>query len=229
MSKEKKKSHDDDCLDFKKLERELESAVEADKKYWRENDAKFRAVHQKVESYEEFRDIVMASHIKPLDKGDNFQNITFDVKWNSVANDKGKSDSSAADGVKKESFKIPKDNQEFVRDWRRYYKTTAEQYNYLKSIGGTTLAKIFRTDISLFGDILKALDSEFMDSDCDVVLDIVENLTKTNRFTLSVQFLNSAEKEARNSLFAKLKNSKGSENSEVNDNIDRLVKIYEIK
>ena len=50
-----KKSHDDDRLDFGKLERELDSAVEADKRYWRENDAKFRAVNQKVGSYEEFR------------------------------------------------------------------------------------------------------------------------------------------------------------------------------
>lgn len=42
-------------IDIKRLERELVSAVEADKKYWRENDAKFRAIHQKVATYEEFR------------------------------------------------------------------------------------------------------------------------------------------------------------------------------
>ena len=49
-------SHDDDAaIDFKKLEKELNNAVEADARYWRENDAKFRAVHQKVASYDEFR------------------------------------------------------------------------------------------------------------------------------------------------------------------------------
>ena len=49
-------SHDDDKeIDFKKLERELHKAVEADARYWRENDAKFRAVNQRVGSYEEFR------------------------------------------------------------------------------------------------------------------------------------------------------------------------------
>lgn len=42
-------------INFSALERELESAVEADKKYRRENDAKFRALHQKVATYEEFR------------------------------------------------------------------------------------------------------------------------------------------------------------------------------
>ena len=42
-------------IDLGRLERELVSAVEADRKYSRENDAKFRAVNQKVATYEEFR------------------------------------------------------------------------------------------------------------------------------------------------------------------------------
>ena len=42
-------------INFLALEKELECAVEADKKYRRENDAKFRALHQKVATYEEFR------------------------------------------------------------------------------------------------------------------------------------------------------------------------------
>lgn len=42
-------------IDFHALEKELQEAVAADEKYQRENDAKFRAVRQKVASYEEFR------------------------------------------------------------------------------------------------------------------------------------------------------------------------------
>lgn len=42
-------------IDIGKLERELVTALEADKKYSRENDAKFRAVQQRVQTYEEFR------------------------------------------------------------------------------------------------------------------------------------------------------------------------------
>lgn len=53
---EKKASYDDDkAIDFKKLEKELTNAVEDEARYWRENDAKFRAVHQKVATYDEFR------------------------------------------------------------------------------------------------------------------------------------------------------------------------------
>lgn len=42
-------------VDVDKLERELVSALEADRRYTRENDAKFRAINQRVQSYEEFR------------------------------------------------------------------------------------------------------------------------------------------------------------------------------
>ena len=52
---DKPKSRDEESLNFEKIERELDSAVTADQRYWRENDAKFRAVHQKVATYEEFR------------------------------------------------------------------------------------------------------------------------------------------------------------------------------
>jgi len=42
-------------IDFNKLEAELKAAEEMDHRYQRENDAKFRAVHQKVATYDEFR------------------------------------------------------------------------------------------------------------------------------------------------------------------------------
>lgn len=45
----------DGALDPVALERELRAAVEADERQERENDAKLRAVRQRVPSYEEFR------------------------------------------------------------------------------------------------------------------------------------------------------------------------------
>lgn len=65
-----KSMNKDGTIDFNKLEKQLLVAVEEDAKYQRENDAKFRAVAQRVASYEEFKDIVAASHLKPLDKKD---------------------------------------------------------------------------------------------------------------------------------------------------------------
>ena len=46
---------DRDHIDFNALEEQLHAAVDADARYWRENDAKFRAINQKVGSYEEFK------------------------------------------------------------------------------------------------------------------------------------------------------------------------------
>lgn len=42
-------------INFEILEKELGDAMAADEKYERENKAKFRAVEQKVATYDEFR------------------------------------------------------------------------------------------------------------------------------------------------------------------------------
>ena len=44
-------------MDFSKLEKELSGLMQKDDKYWRENDAKFRAAKQ-MATYEEFENIV---------------------------------------------------------------------------------------------------------------------------------------------------------------------------
>ena len=47
-------------MDFTKLEKELSGLMQKDDKYWRENDAKFRAAKQ-MATYEEFENIVKVS------------------------------------------------------------------------------------------------------------------------------------------------------------------------
>ena len=49
----------EDKIDFGKLEKELFTAVEADASYWRENDAKLRAMNQRVESYDQFKLVIV--------------------------------------------------------------------------------------------------------------------------------------------------------------------------
>uniref|UniRef100_A0A3B3CNT4 Dynein attachment factor N-terminal domain-containing protein n=1 Tax=Oryzias melastigma TaxID=30732 RepID=A0A3B3CNT4_ORYME len=58
-----------DVIDFLALERELKAAVESEHRYDRENEAKLRAVNQGV-SYQQFRNLVLSSHLKPLEKKD---------------------------------------------------------------------------------------------------------------------------------------------------------------
>ncbi|ESP05187.1 hypothetical protein LOTGIDRAFT_180956 [Lottia gigantea] len=198
--------YDDDNLDFSKIGKELNSAVEADEKYNRENDAKFRAVHQKVASYDEFRDIVLASHIKPLEKGDRISECKMNQPWNSVAlNTDKRETSTTTNSTIEEGKRLPKSGLEFAQQWRRFYKTEDEQYPYLMDIGSEHLAKIFHTEISfgLLGEILKAL-CLFKKEDATKVIGILETLSKVNRFSLSMQFLSSVERDTCVKLFKNL-------------------------
>lgn len=46
---------DKEDIDFTELEKELEAAIDQDSRYWLQNDAKIRAVNQRVATYDEFR------------------------------------------------------------------------------------------------------------------------------------------------------------------------------
>jgi hypothetical protein len=119
---------------------------------------------------------------------------------------------------------LPKDSQEFTRDWRRYHKSTAEQYKFLLEMGGDHLGQIFKTDINLLGDFLVALDSEYQDQDSETVTAILESLSSAQRFTLSVQFLSGKEKKSCESLICKLGTS--SDDSAWKDRIEKLKSSY---
>ncbi|XP_061568356.1 coiled-coil domain-containing protein 103 [Cololabis saira] len=72
-----------DVIDFAALEAELQTAVQNQQKYERENETKLRAVRQGV-SYEEFRNLVLASNLKPLDRKDKHGGSR-KQPWNPVA------------------------------------------------------------------------------------------------------------------------------------------------
>ncbi|CAB1425258.1 unnamed protein product [Pleuronectes platessa] len=73
-----------DVIDFPALELELQAAVESERRYQRENEAKLRAVSQRVASYQEFRDLVLTCHLKPLEKKDK-EGAPRKQPWNPVA------------------------------------------------------------------------------------------------------------------------------------------------
>ncbi|XP_035037336.1 coiled-coil domain-containing protein 103 isoform X1 [Hippoglossus stenolepis] len=73
-----------DVIDFSALELELQAAVESERRYQRENEAKLRAVSQRVASYQEFRDLVLTCHLKPLEKKDK-EGAPRKQPWNPVA------------------------------------------------------------------------------------------------------------------------------------------------
>ena len=128
-------------VNLRGLEKELAIALEADRRYARENDAKFRAIHQKVGSYEEFRyfniiqfprappifwcrDIVKASHLQPLDRADIIGGSRHQP-WNPIISDGSQSKEGVANLC---GSGPPTSGQEFIRQWRQLQRRSHDQY-----------------------------------------------------------------------------------------------------
>ncbi|EMP41427.1 hypothetical protein UY3_01346 [Chelonia mydas] len=211
------------AIDFCALERELQAAIAADEKYQRENDAKFRAVHQKVASYEEFRDIVLASHLKPLEKKDKMGKKK-NLLWNSYAtqaNDKQDREMELAQVRRKTPLVfvytrkliqikgwdgLPETSADFYRYWRRCLKSGQERYQFLFQLGGKDLGRIFQADVGfgLLGEFLVVLAEHACREDREAVLQILQSLSGTKRFGLNVALLSQVEKDSCRDLFGKL-------------------------
>nr|XP_033773826.1 coiled-coil domain-containing protein 103 [Geotrypetes seraphini]XP_033773827.1 coiled-coil domain-containing protein 103 [Geotrypetes seraphini]XP_033773828.1 coiled-coil domain-containing protein 103 [Geotrypetes seraphini]XP_033773829.1 coiled-coil domain-containing protein 103 [Geotrypetes seraphini]XP_033773830.1 coiled-coil domain-containing protein 103 [Geotrypetes seraphini] len=196
-----------DTFNFSALEKELQAALAADEKYQRENDAKFRAIHQKVASYEEFRDIVLASHLKPLKNKDKLGGKR-NQPWNScVTPDSYQQDAGLE--IAQGSSQKPETSAEFNRDWRRYLRNGTEKYEFLLHFGGENLHRIFQVDIGfgLLGEFILVLAENFQSKDYDTVFQILQNFSQTYRFSLNLDLLSKAEKESCRDLFKKLQST----------------------
>ncbi|XP_074080443.1 dynein axonemal assembly factor 19 [Macrotis lagotis] len=197
-----------DTIDFRALEKELQAALAADEKYQRENAAKFRAVEQKVASYEEFRDIVLASHLKPLERKDKM-GIKKMVPWNCH----GKSATALPGITQEESTDVsqkgdcqPETSSDFYRAWRHHLRNGPERYQTLLKLGAPTLGHLFRVDVGfgLLGELLITLEENFKTADCTAVLGILHSLSRTGRFGLNLSLLSNAERTSCQKLFQKL-------------------------
>ena len=192
-----------------RLESELNTVLEQDTRYWTENDAKFRAVAQNV-SYEQFEEIVKASHLKPLEKKDKSQlSNPKNTIWNSVSNETRQKISNAEVKTTDESVKIidePKNVGEFFTCWQS--KEPSERISLIKDIGQSKLKEIFATEVpsELLVDIVKTFH-HFKASEIIVVVQTLELFSETKRFSLTVEFLSKTEKQVVAELMEKLNTS----------------------
>ncbi|KAM8795394.1 dynein axonemal assembly factor 19 [Eudromia elegans] len=193
------------AVDWVALERELRAAVAADETYERENSAKLRAVRQRLASYEEFRDIVLASHLKPLERKDK-RAKKGSVLWNPCVSHAKGADTSSVE-VAQELHQLPGTSAEFYRDWRRCLKNGKEKYQFLLKLEGKALGRIFQADLGfgLLGDFLTVLAENVCREDRAAVVQILQSLSSTKRFGLNVELLSEAEKESGRDLFRKLR------------------------
>ncbi|KAL4657843.1 Ig-like V-type domain-containing protein FAM187A [Arapaima gigas] len=163
-----------EVIDFSSVERELKAAIESDEKYRRENEAKFRALRQNVGSYEEFRDIVLASHLKPLERKD-VAGARWKQPWNPICS-----------ASRRRDHLYPKETE------------TGERGENLQQIFSIEVG------LGVLGDFLVILAECLRPGDEPEVLAVLEGLSKTSRFSLNVSFLDGAEKEACVKLFHRL-------------------------
>ncbi|XP_055476242.1 coiled-coil domain-containing protein 103 [Psammomys obesus] len=194
-----------DVINFKALEKELQAALAADEKYKRENDAKLRAVEQRVPSYEDFRGIVLASHLKPLEQKDKMGGKRI-APWNCHTTQERTFQDVATEIPQEKSPFQPTTSSEFYRDWRRHLRSGPERYQALLQLGGPRLGHLFQTDVGfgLLGELLVALAEHVRLDDREAVLGILHSLANTGRFTLNLSLLSHAERESCQHLFQKL-------------------------
>ncbi|XP_059412998.1 coiled-coil domain-containing protein 103 [Carassius carassius] len=197
-------------INFSSLEKELQAALEADRRYQRENEAKFRALNQNVASYEEFRDIVLASHLKALDRKD-ISGAPRKQPWNPIAFGT-KHESALSEEVQPKLSEIqPRSASEFIREWRRFAGSSLEKYSLLVSLGGKALQEIFRTEVGLglIGEFLLILSQCLNSGDEEIVIGVLDGLSSTGRFGLNLSLLSQAEQKACEELFHKLQVTAG--------------------
>lgn len=199
----------DDEINFSKLESGAHAAQERESLYWLQNDAKFRAVKQKG-TYDDFKDIVAAAHLKPLDKGDKLQfedRIT--VAWNPTISGKGTPASKSAGAMKSNPTDQPATTSiQFTRSWRMI-KGSKERCQFLcKTCQTEDLQALFRTEIpfGLLGDFIDCVHANLDTVDHQLIFDMLNKLIHTGRFSLSLTFLGSAEKDRLRSILDTLTN-----------------------
>ncbi|XP_075225825.1 dynein axonemal assembly factor 19 isoform X2 [Lycorma delicatula] len=179
-------------INFSDLHEELKKAIENDKRYWLENDAKFRAVNQHVSSYEEFRNIVKASHLKPIEHKNLLGNCKGCI-WNTVSSHKTENFSAGEKQKVMDQQELKNnfvsDNSEcnsvatdgFIKKFRSC-TTVEERFQLLQSICSSDSQVLFKTEIpvGLLGEIIEVL-SIFPPSTQNMVIvcRILEQLTQT--------------------------------------------------
>jgi len=213
--------------ELESLANDLSKVIKSDEVYWRQNDAKFRALAQNA-TYDQFEEIVKASHLKPLEKKDKSPgNKSKSSIWNSISLSSRKSTnceptpcsstqysqpiSESTLGSSAESSKpgrIPstaRNIDEFLAVWRSL--EIDERITFLSDLGKENIRRILSSEIppELVGDMLHTfLAFRQQPNDIAIVVQTLSAVTSSKRFSLSVQFMSSFDRSTGSQLIEKL-------------------------
>mmetsp|Transcript_25266 Transcript_25266/g.66007 ORF Transcript_25266/g.66007 Transcript_25266/m.66007 type:complete len:262 (-) Transcript_25266:2526-3311(-) len=198
---------EDGTPDFGTLQTVVKGQLEADAKYDRENDAKFRAVKQRVATYEEFENIVLGAHLQPMEEdltALDLKKTTKSTTGRSRDRERQRMKEAAAaaaaqgGGDKADPVtKPPKDAQAFTRKWRALKANRPAQCQYLLLTGAARLGHFFAAGAdAVLGEALLAVDAGYSAPDAAALLGVLGALSGTARFALAVEFLSADERKA---------------------------------
>ncbi|KAM3173657.1 hypothetical protein ACTXT7_012106 [Hymenolepis weldensis] len=187
-------------LDVDRLESELKQSVRHEERRWRENDAKLRAVEQKVGTYDEFRGIVDACELRPLTCKEIQEATNRYAGW--------------APNSSTIAYSIPEINQEFpcfkeisikrfnridefMRCWSGLEKNQSniDLFNLLKEQSNELLQEIFAssTGLSILSRVLNCLQVA-ISRDSSSVVRILQTISSSKNFDLTAMLMSDEEK-----------------------------------
>ena len=193
-------------LDLRKLAANFADEKSKDELYWQRNDAKFRAVHQRCANYDEFRQIVQAAHLRPLDRNETLNLEARSVAWNQAAT---KNQPSSVGSVSSEpsvpvvtSLIKPKNHTEFLQQWRRI--DDKNKIAFLHQLDN--FQTLFQTDVppDLVYQLALLYDEESTENDAIMIIDLLIEISKSKRFELIKGFLSKENKCQIDLLFSRL-------------------------
>ncbi|XP_032689478.1 coiled-coil domain-containing protein 103 [Odontomachus brunneus] len=222
-------------IDYKSLEEELHAALAADELYKLQNDAKLRAIEQGVPTYEHFRQMVNAAHLKPLDRNDMKPKIG--VQWNPVTNRTKYPTVSATSKTSKfvrddkhKSVRPSEPCEDFLRCWRTI-EDHSERFAYIWNLRHVLQTRIFRVEIPafFFGDFVSVcLDCVSKMDDTTQITELLRILSTCSRFDLTICFMTKDEQVTCKQLFKQLRLKERSQDKSVEDTLVLLAAKYQI-
>lgn len=192
-------------IDLRKLATNFANEKSKEDRYWQRNDAKFRAVHQRCTNYDEFRQIVEAAHLRPLDRNETLNLERRPIAWNQPAAKDSSDDivlPSELTGQYPIRFLTPKNLTEFLQQWRRIRNEM--KFNYLHQLDN--LDKLFLIDIptDFLHELFLLYQSNNSLDDAELIVNILCYLIKSKRFELMKSFLTEQNHFELDQLFSRL-------------------------
>jgi len=143
------------------MQRDMLGALDYDQKKQQVNDAKLRAVKQRVE-YDDFEKLVLGAHLKPI-KPKTQHGVDTSKPFDCFVLPKYEAKPAIGPAMPAAAAPpaaaLPKTSNEFLRIWRRQLKTPEERFAYIRKMEPESLPGIFRTELepATFDGIIEAL------------------------------------------------------------------------